>query len=48
MSNNIKIPRLDGDNETNKQEIKVFCRQIVSEMDYVKNLLVQILDSMEG
>ena len=48
MGNNIKIPKLEGDNAANKQEIKVFCRQVASELSYLKGLLERILDKMEG
>lgn len=47
MDNNIKIPKLEGDEKNNKQEIKAFCRQVVSELNYLKNLLDRILDKME-
>lgn len=46
MNNDIKIPKLEGDDMTNKQEIKAFCRQVVAKIDYLTNLLEQILDGM--
>ena len=48
MNDNIKIPRLEGDDMTDKQEIRVFCRQVVAEIGYLKNRLEQILEILDG
>lgn len=45
--NDIKIPRLDGNDAANKQEIKVFCRQVVAELSYLRDLLERILENAE-
>lgn len=48
MELNIKIPKLEGNSTTDKQELKAFCRQVVDEIKYQRQLLETILEKAGG
>ena len=46
--NEIKIPRLDGDDKEVRQELRVFMYQVKERLEYISSLVEGILENMGG
>lgn len=48
MELNIKVPKLEGNVEEMRRELKVFCRQVADELEYQRQILEEILEKAGG
>ena len=48
MEFSIKVPKLEGDAEAVRRELSAFCREIVTELSYQRQLIEEILRKAEG
>ena len=48
VGNEIKIPRLDGDDKEARQELRVFMYQVKERLEYLSSLVEELLEAVGG
>lgn len=48
VGNEIKIPRLDGDDKEVRQELRVFMYQVKERVEYLSSLVEELLEAVGG